>query len=201
MADTSLVEPSGPLKVSLTELAKLKSVSTQAISKRLKKLEGEGLIRSEKFRGTVRVALAEWDRVTGETTDLARSIGAATRAAAAAPAGDEPAAAKADPTYTNELTRKARYDADLKKLEIDRQRGELVRIDDVRDAMAILAETMVRDIEQLPTMAEAVLNAGKTGELAGTRDALRRCARDLRERLDRSLAAVDVAPGAGEAAA
>ena len=115
--------------VSVTELARIKGVSKQSISKRLNKLESEGLLVTGR-RGKHRtVSLATWDTVTGETTDPARLVAQETARAVRGDALEDDVAKNigggkppADPTYTRELTRKAGYDADLRKIEIDKQR-------------------------------------------------------------------------------
>lgn len=187
----------GAVVVSVTELAGLKKVSKQAISRRLGRLENEGLIKTGR-RGVEKVvSLAAWDMATGEATDPSKLQGAATRAAIAgvAPSLDDavaaniggPGKAEADPTYTKELTRKAGYDADLKEMQLRQQRGELVEIADVRIAMERCAEAINREIDQLPAFADDLAAAVASGGVPALRELLKVKARDLRERLQRSM--------------
>ena len=190
--------------VSVTELALVKGVSKQAISARLQRWEAQGLIRTGTRRGkrnTVEktVSLAEYDTVAGETSDPSKIQGHATRAAIAgestAPTLDDAVAAnvggaakaEADPTYTRELTRKAGYDADLREMQLRKQRGELLEIEDVRSSMERCAEAIVRDVDQLPAFADDLAAAVASGGVPALRELLKVKARELRERLARSM--------------
>ncbi|MEK9751734.1 MAG: hypothetical protein VW338_00785 [Rhodospirillaceae bacterium] len=183
------------LRVSLTRLAALKGVSKQAISKRAGRLADEGLIELTRKGRELTVSLAEWDTVTEETTDPAKLVGRDTAAAARGEALDEEigkalggaANPKGDPTYTQELTRKAGYEADLKEIEIRRRRGELMETAQVQVAMERCAEAIVRDIDQIPTFAEDLVAAVGAGGVAAVRDVLKGKARELRDRLARSM--------------
>lgn len=190
--------------VSVTELAGIKGVSKQAVSKRIARFEAQGLIRTGSRRGKGNVVektvvLAEFDHAAGETSDPSKVQGHATRAAIAgespAPTLDDAVAAnvggaakaEADPSYTKELTRKAGYDADLKKMQLQQQRGELLEIADVQSAMERCAEAVVRDIDQLPAFADDLAAAVASGGVPALRELLKVKARELRERLRRSM--------------
>ncbi len=150
------------LRVSVTELAEIKGVSKQAISKRLQRLVGEGRIATTRRGAELMVSLADWDTVTGELTNPARLVARATvreTRGEGAPdhSGATPGApqdAVRDPSYTQELTRKAGYEADLKEIEVRRKKGELLDAAEVTDAMTRCAEAMVRDIDRLPAYAD-----------------------------------------------
>ncbi len=175
--------------VSVTEAARIKGVTKQTISEKLARLVGEGRLTTAQ-RGREKVfSLAAYDEAANETTDparlLARSTVRETRGdllAQSLPAGVE-----RDPTYTKELTRKAGYDADLKQIEIEKQRGQLLAIDDVTDAMSRCAEAMVRDIDQLQTFAEDLGAAMSRGGVAAIREELKKRSRQLRETLKQSM--------------
>lgn len=180
------------LTVNITELARIKNVSQPAISKRLAKFEASGLVRPIREGREVRVRLAEWDAAARETTDPARLVA---RQTSASIRGDLPTAldeaiagvATKDPTYTQELTRKAGYDADLKEIEIRKQKGELVEMTSVREAMTRCAETIVRDIGQISARAEEVAAAVGASGASGAREALKRIERELRATLARAM--------------
>lgn len=178
------------LRVTITELAQLKGVTRQAISKRLARLVDEGLITVEQ-RGRERlVRLAEWDALTDDVTDLARVAGHATRAARRGESEPDAAGAPRDPSYTQELTRKARYDADLKEIELQRQRQELRSVAEVTDAATKIGEAMVRVIDMLPSRADDLATAVARGGPAAVRDQLRALARSMRGTIARELAAL-----------
>lgn len=177
------------LRVSVTELAEIKGVSKQAISKRLDRLIGDGLIEVKKRGREKTVSLAEWDTVTNEVTDPAKLAGRDTTRAIEdeATGGNGAAAPEKDPTYTQAITRKARLDADLKEIEVEKQKGTLLAIDDVRASMERCAELIVRDIDQLPSFADDLAAAVAKGGVGGLREALKVKARQLRETLARSM--------------
>ena len=193
-----MIEMQEGVRVSVSELAGIKGVSPQAVSKRLKRLQSEGLIGVGQRGREKTVNLAEWDTVTGETTDPARLVAQDTvREMRGLDRLDDDVArnisggkAPADPTYTKELTRKAGYDADLRKIEIDKQRGLLLPIEDVRNAMERCAEAIVRDIDQLPAFADDLAAAVARSGVSGLRDALKAKARELRQTLAQRMSLI-----------
>jgi DNA-binding transcriptional ArsR family regulator len=175
----------------------VKGVTRQTIAERLARLEGQGLIRSRRDGRKKKVRLAEWDHVTGEVTDPARLQAQRTakgirgeappRPLEGVIAGPAGADKEKDPTYTAELTRKAGYDADLRKIEIDKQMGRLLAVDDVRAAMERCAEQIVRDIDHIVARADDNAAAVARNGVAGAREFLKTLARELRETLARSM--------------
>jgi DNA-binding transcriptional ArsR family regulator len=95
-----------------------------------------------------------------------------------------------DRTYTEQLTRKATYDADLRELEIKRARGELVEIADVQEAMSRCAEILVREIGQLSARADDVAAAVAVNGATGAREVLRKIERELRASLANAMTLV-----------
>jgi hypothetical protein len=175
----------GTMLVSVTEAARIKGVTKQTISEKLARL---GIPTAKRGREKV-FSLAAYDEAANETTDPARIIAQDT---ARTIRGDEPQGvpampAERDPTYTKELTRKAGFEADLKQIEIEKQRGNLLPIEDVTDAMGRCAEALVREIDQLPTFADDLAAAIAKGGVAALRDSLKKHARQLRETLARSM--------------
>lgn len=172
--------------LSIADIARRKGVSKQAISKRVARLEQLGQIATQKGpRGTVLVSLAEYDRAVGETSELAH---------VQAPQPKIAAAVDAEHVYTREQAREKAYAADLKKLDLDERLGKLVPIEDLAAAGGRIAETLVRQIDQMSGRAgELAAAVAKDGE-TGARSFLRTMGRDLREVLARELAALaDVA--------
>ena len=85
--------------------------------------------------------------VIGSTVDAVReSNGMAARAA-------EPAASSV-PILSRQQARRAAYDADLKRLDLEERRGVLVRVAKVEDALVAAGEKIVRIIDQLPMDAD-----------------------------------------------
>jgi len=172
-----------PLMLSVSEVARMKGVSKEAVSKRVKRFEAQGLIATRTERGQKLVPLAEYDRLIDETTDFAKLRGETAPAAARAPARstDE------NPVYVQEQARKLRYEADLKQIALKRQLGEIVAIADVERAMARCAEVIVRRIDRLPGLADELAGAVGKGGVDAARAWLRDTARDLRQALADSM--------------
>lgn len=184
----------GPaLLLTISDLAKRKGVSKQAISKRVARLQSEGrLTTHEGARGGKLISMAEYDRVVGEVSDLGRETAAATvkRAAAFVPG------ANAGPVYTDEQARLAAYKADLAQLDLNERLGKLVEVEKLAEAGARIAEALVRVIEGLVGRADEVAAAVAKDGRTGARDALKVASRDLREALARELVALaDVTAG------
>lgn len=195
--------------VSVTELALVKGISKQAVSQRIGRWEAQGLIRTGTRRGKrgaveKTVSLAEYDTIAGEVSDPSKVQGHATRAAIAgeqpAPSLDDEVArniggqagANADPTLTRELTRKAGYDADLKEMSLRKQRGELVEVEDVRAAMDLCAQAIVRDVDQLVSFADDMAAAVASGGVTALRAMLKAKTVELRERMKRTMATLAI---------
>jgi DNA-binding MarR family transcriptional regulator len=168
-------DDSDGLWVTLSELAEIKGISRQATSKRLKRLAADGLIEvREAPDNTKSVRLSEWDTATNEWTDPSRLVGRSAKV-------------KPPSNYTAELTRKARYDADLKEIELRRRQSELLEAKDVEKAMTGCAESIVRAIGQLSTRAEEIVAAVGQRGVAGAREVLKTVERDLRASIARSM--------------
>lgn len=167
--------------VSQSVLARIKGVSKQAINKRVRRFVDDGLIELD-ARGRLR--LEDWERVAEDVTDPSRLIARATTAAA-----DEevPAAAKADGSYAREKAKGAQLDNELKQIALDKERGSLLALDEVTEAMARCAEVMVREIDQLPGRADDLATALSRGGVDGVRQALKSVARDMRDQLARNM--------------
>ena len=180
-------------RVSVTELAEIKGVSKQAISKRLRRLVDEGRISTSRRGIELMVSLADWDTVTGDLTNPAKLAGRDTAreirgegAVADRRPPETPDAVK-DPSYTQELTRKAGYEADLKEIEVRRRKGELLDATEVTDAMTRCAEAIIRDLDRLPAYADDLADVVAKRGAQGLREELRKTARALRETLARSM--------------
>lgn len=79
------------------------------------------------------------------------------------------------------------YRARIAQLEFEERVGKLVRIVDIERSMERCAEALVRDIDQLPTVADDVAAAFARGGVAAVRDALKAKACALRDTLSRSM--------------
>ncbi len=175
--------------LSVTELARLRGVDKSAISRRAKRYEEQGLLtpRAGK-RGVKMICVAEFDKAAGEATDAVRALNGSRGGAAAAPV----AALPGDPVLAREQARRASYDADLKKLELQERLGELVPVEAVREAIVAVSENFVRALDQMPSRAEEGFAEANKGGLAGFRAFLRALANGVRDTLERDLKALVV---------
>lgn len=171
----------GPLMVSVSKLAELKDITRQSMKERVDRLEAAGVLSTRREKGQRLVSLAAFDAATNEQTDPARLIGAETAAAGRGESGEQADAPRSSsPTYNEQLTRKARYDADLREMEVRRKRGELLPVDEVRVAMERCAERIVRKLDQLPGRADDIAAAVADGGSAKAREVMKRIVREMR---------------------
>jgi hypothetical protein len=180
----------------LSEVARLKGISKQALSRRVARLVDTGALETRPgSRGTVLVNLAAFDKAADETTDLIRATnGGRGRQAAQGVSGG---GSLETIVLAREQARRASYDADLKKLDLDERLGKILSTDDVADAMSACAEAMVRAIDQISARADDIATAVAKNGSAGARQALKDIARDLRSTLARELRTLE-ALGAGQ---
>jgi|GEM_PF-2249088 len=127
------------LWVSITQLAALKDVSKAAISKRVIKLENDGLIRTKREDGEKRVNLVEFDRAIGANTDPAQELrnpGGIAQPTITPPAGssseqNDPA----KPQYSASRALRESYDAENSRLDLEERLGRLVDKEEAEQRM------------------------------------------------------------------
>lgn len=180
--------------VSVSELARLKGLSKAAVSERVARFIRGGQLSTKPGKGKVKlVNLAAFDRVAGETTNLAKASGHATRKQNAPgipspslPPGADPLA----PVYTAEQARHMAYKAESARLDLEERQGKIVAIAAVEQAITAAAEALARAIEQLPTLADDLAAAVAQSGAAGARTLLKARARETRELMARELTAI-----------
>jgi hypothetical protein len=171
---------------SLSELAKMRGRDKAGVSRRVASFEKQGLLKTQVGKGGRKlVPIAEYDRLTAELTDGVRALNGAPEAIA------PPAAigAPGDPVLAREQARRAGYDADLKRLDLQERLGELGRVEEFRLAMRTCAEGVVQILEQLPGRVEEIQAALAKGGLAEGRAAIRLIVRETRELIARAMTA------------
>lgn len=174
---------------SLTDLAALKKTSKQNISARVAKLVRDGKLQTHKGANKiVLVSLAEYDIATNETTDFAKASGNATRKGALL---EEPLAKTAkttsDISYGTEQARKMRYEADLREIELKKQRGQIIEITELASAAQRIAEDLVRTLDTIPTRADFFASAVAQNGVNGARKALKDLTHELRKTMSAHL--------------
>lgn len=176
--------------VSISELARLKGLGKAAISERVAGYIAKGLLSTRPGKGKVKlVNLAAFDRVAGETTDLAKVTGAETRRQHAAPIPPPPSDPLA-PIYTAEQARHMAYKAESAKLDLEERQGKILLVADVTAAITLAGEALARAIDQMPSLADDLAAAVAQTGAAGARTLLKAKARETRELMARELANV-----------
>lgn len=172
------------LWLSISEIARLKGKSRQAVAKRVAGLADDGLLDTRSGEnGTKLVNLAQFDRAVGEVGDAIKEGAAETRT-------DVERSAPIAPALRDHQARAAQYTADLKFLELEEKLGRLVPVSEVKEAGAKLGETVVRVIERLPTFAEAVSSAAIKDGARGVRGSLKEIPRQLRTEIAEAMGIV-----------
>lgn len=166
--------------LSVSELAAAKGISRQSMHERIRRLEAQNLLTPRLSGRNKLVSLAQFDHVSRETTDLVRQSNGSAK-----PLPDTDTATTKALSYSQ--ARKAEYDADIKKMELEERQGKLIRVEVITDAMTRCAEALVREIEQIPTKADDLATAVAKNGTQGARGLLKLLARDLRENLARNL--------------
>jgi hypothetical protein len=186
--DASLTLDNG-LWLSVTALAKLKGVTKQTVGEKVARLERDGLLLGQcEGRGKPKlINVAAYDRAVGETTDLMREQGAATKKATQTAQAPALISDSVNPVYSAEQARHMALKADMAQLDLDERIGKLLPLHEVTEAMTECAEALVRAIDQISTHAEALADAVGKGGVNGARGKLKEIARELRETLSQSM--------------
>nr|WP_316228583.1 winged helix-turn-helix domain-containing protein [Bradyrhizobium sp. SZCCHNR2023] len=180
--DAPALDLDAGLWLTISDIARRKGKSKQAISKRVKTLIEAGLLQTKPGdKNTTLVNLAQFDRAVGQVGDAAKEQAAATRAAVKVDAPQDPHDGGGDsPDYREHQAREKQYAADLKFLELQERLGNLVPVSDLADQANKCAEVLVRVFDRLPTFAEQMAaSVGKDGA-AGARASFKEIARELR---------------------
>jgi hypothetical protein len=177
--------------VSISELARLKSLGKAAVSERVSGFVARGMLSTRPGKGKVKlVNLAAFDRVAGETTDLARAAGAETKrlhqASPQMPAPSDPLT----PVYTAEQARHMAYKAESARLDLEERQGKILQVDAVSAAIASAGEAIARAVDQMPAIADDLAAAVAQTGAAGARTLLKARAREIRELMARELSSV-----------
>jgi hypothetical protein len=194
-------QPQGGLWLPIGEMARMRGIGAPAMSERVAKLEAQGLIRVRPGKGRVRlVNVAEFDRATGQATDVTKLLGAETRKSASAPSiGHQPSDPSA-PVYSQEHARLTALRADAAALDMQERLGKLVSVERIADAATACAEIILRCIDVMPSHAEEVAAAVAKNGVDGARIALRGIVRDIRTSCAEALKSLgDAGAAPGEA--
>ena len=165
--------------VSIADLARLKGISKQAVSKRVKRLADEKLIEVRPHGRELHVNLAQFDKAVGETTDPAQAL----RNGAPEPEPETPV----DPSYSKSKALRESYQAENARLDLEERRGNLTLVIEVeRREMAIYRR--LRD-RLLGLPAKVADNLARAPDARGIRmmldEEIRKLLDDMARELDR----------------
>jgi DNA-binding MarR family transcriptional regulator len=204
---------------SISELARIRGVQKSAISKRVARLELEGLVHPRPGPlNSKEINVAEFERACDQTTDavretngcMAKQSNAANvnsrRRAAIQVADADMDGTPSDPILAKEQARKTKIQADLAQLQLDELKGLLVRTDDISAGATIHGETLGRVIDHLHGEATALaaaedspfakaLRAAMRSDSSGARSFFKTLARKQRDALANAFAALAEVPG------
>jgi hypothetical protein len=187
MSGDGLLDLESGLWLSVSEIAREKGKSRQAIAKRVAELVDAGKLTTRPGpNGTKLVSLAAFDLAVGETGDAVKE--GAAEARVEIDAGTSPSS----PALRDHQARNAQYSADLRFLELEERLGRLVPAAEVKEAGQRAAEAIVRIVDRLPTYAEAIAVAAAKDGTQGARANLKEIARELREAIANAMGAIRV---------
>lgn len=153
---------------SITELASLRGVSKQAISKRVKALAARRELPVRGEGRSLRVHAPTFDQLCQATHDPAQDLrNRHQKASSPAPPPAEPdaapKAAKAVSAYDDASTREKNARAELAEMQLAQRRGELLRARDIEHAAVEVGTAIAQRITALKTKAGQLYAAGATG--------------------------------------
>lgn len=160
-AETITAETAG-VWLTISEIAKRKGVTRQAIHDRLSRLERDGLVETRREGQRKLVELATYDRAVGETGNAFREQAAETKHAAAR----EP---QASGPLRDAQAERAQYEAKLKALDFAERTGQVVSVrgpHGVETAMIRIVEQIVRELQQPFDWIPDLIEASSQGEPA-----------------------------------
>ncbi len=169
--------------MSISDLARERGVDKGGVSRKCAKLEALGYLETRSFGQAKIVNREAFDSACGPVQNTQPLASPAS--AAAAPLE---VAAKADglPDFSEERAKRTKFEADLKRLDVEERLGRLVEADDVRHNIEACALELARALDALPRHAEALAATMAKEGVAGLRAGLRELGREMRETLARA---------------
>lgn len=179
--------------LSVSDLAKDHRVSKQAVSKNIERWTSAGQTITTRRQGkALLVNVAEYDAARAEAGDGVHVLTEERKR-------DGPVD-PADPILAKEQARKAGYDADLKFIELEKQRGRLVEVEALDQAGADCGHIIGRAIDQIINRAEEIGIAYVKDGLQGARTVAKDVARQVKKRAAEELAKLPMLTAAPDTA-
>lgn len=183
--DASLDLVAAGLWLSISDIARERGKSRQAIAKRVDALVADGKLETRQGpNGTKLVNLAQFDRAVGETGDAFKESAAETRGEI------EADASPTSPALRDHQARAAQYTADLKFLDLEERLKRLVPIEEAKAGGVKIGEAVVAVLGRLPTFAESMNAACGRDGVQGARSAFKEIEYELRTAIAQALAKI-----------
>lgn len=163
------------------EIADRDGVTKQSVTKKARELAADGLQVERDERGRItRINVAQYDQLRGRTDDPSK-------AQRPAPQSETPAV---DPnSYDEALRKKTWYEAERKRLDLEQEFGNLIRVDELAIAVDECGAEIVATIRQLQnetdTIAATVARDGASGLRVLLKSIETRMLTDISASLDR----------------
>jgi hypothetical protein len=170
--------------ISIAELGRRRGISRASAKERVDRLESQGLVTTRRDGKARLVELAAFDRATGYAGDPAKELGAET-----ARQDREPTSS----AYRDAQTDRARYEAQLKALDLAERQGKLLPIDGphgIEAAASAIGVSLARELDGLPRRADDIAAAVSREGVAGARRILKEIGTNIRNRVTDALMAL-----------
>lgn len=186
MALVETTATGGGVWLTIAELARRKGISKQAAAKRVDKLERDGLISTRRNGRNREIELATYDRVVGQVGDAAKEQAAETRRELTGQGASEGNGSG----LRDAQTERAKYDAQLKALDLAERQGQLIAVrgeHGLEAALLKVTEMLIRDLNAPMNWVGEIADAAREGEPA-IRRLMRKKVRELRQTVADHLA-------------
>jgi hypothetical protein len=189
----ALVMDDPALWISISELARRKGISQQAVSDRISRLGDKIELRPGRGRERL-VNIAQFDQLTGDTSFLPQTASAATvRMLTDEPLAPANPAAPGGKTISDVQREKLLYDTGLTALKYAEARGEVLPIDGehgIEQASREIGDAFRQAVGRLHMRAAEAVAIGAKDGVVGMRALLKSAERDILRSLATALAAI-----------
>jgi hypothetical protein len=188
----ALVMDDPALWISISELARRKGISQQAVSDRISRLGSKIELRPGRGRERL-VNIAQFDQVTGENSFLPQTAAAATVRMLSDPLAPTQPVAPGGRTISDVQKEKLLYDTGLTALKYAEARGEVLPIGGehgIELASREIGDAFRQAVGRLHMRAAEAVAVGARDGVAGMRALLKSAERDILRSLATALAAI-----------
>lgn len=165
--------------LTIGELATREGVSAPAVSRRVKQLREKGLLVETDVQGRVTaVNSVQYDELRGRFADPSK---------AQAP---KPLDAPVSESYEEALRQKTWTEAERSRLRLEEDKGQLVRVDRLADALSVAGGQIVQSIDRIMASSDDLAAAVAKDGTAGVRAELKKLSHRIKTDVAEALAAI-----------